>query len=315
MTAAPLARHYACTLADGQRLTLCFEEDLGAWADRFAAVTGLERARECTSPACFVGRETAGGPGRPGAGDDVVEYALPWVRLRCRPESGAVACGLLDRESDGELGASIRLKQRGDELRIREIIQMDGVLYGIFLHALRSGGLPLHAALVSLDGAGYLIAGRGNAGKTTCTRRVPPPWQPWCDDLVLAMRTGAGYRAHALPTWSDHIRDAGGGERRRFDRHVPIAAVFFLEQSAVDEAVPVSPGAAAAALYRSAADKCDLLCSAGDSGGVAALRRQVFLNAWSLAAAVPAFRLRATLEGRFWEAMAAAAPPEGVQAG
>ncbi|MDD3069846.1 MAG: SynChlorMet cassette protein ScmC [Methanoculleus horonobensis] len=315
MTTDPLARNYACTLADGQRLTLCFEEELGAWIDRFAAITGLERVQECTSPTCFVGRETGRTFGRRSAGDGWTEYALPWVRLRYGFRSGEVICGLLDRERDSDLGASIRLKQKDQERRIREIIQMDGVSYGIFLHALRSGGLPLHAALVSLGGSGYLIAGRGNTGKTTCARRVPPPWRSWCDDLVLAVKTDAGYRAHALPTWSDHIRDGECGERRRIDRHIPIGGVFFLEQSAVDEAVPVSPGAAAAALYRSAADKCDLLCNAGDPGSATALRRQVFLNAWSLAAAVPAFRLRATLTGRFWETMAAAAPPEEVRAG
>jgi len=36
----------------------------------------------------------------------------------------------------------------------------------------------------------------------------------------------------------------------------------------------------------------------------------VFLNAWSLATRVPAFALRATLDGKFWEEMATVAPRE-----
>jgi len=316
MTAEPLARNYACSLAGGQRLTFRFEKELGEWAERFAWITGLERVRECTPPVCFVRREPEGGFDRRGAGDGWVEYALPWVRLRWHSRSGAMICGLLDQKHDTDLRASIRLNRKGHEKRIREFIQMDGVLHSIFLYVLQSGGLPLHSALVSLDGAGYLIAGRGNAGKTTCTRRVPEPWQPWCDDLALVVESGAdGYQAHALPTWSDYILERECREQRKISRHLPLRAIFFLEQSTADEAISISPGAAAAALYRSAADKYNPVCNnARDPAVAAILRRHVFLNAWSLATRVPAFALRATLDGKFWEEMVTVAPPGEVRA-
>ncbi len=46
----------------------------------------------------------------------------------------------------------------------------------------RSGGLTLHATLVSLGGMGSLIAGEDCAEKSTCCRRIAETWNVSADD-------------------------------------------------------------------------------------------------------------------------------------
>ena len=53
--------------------------------------------------------------------------------------------------------------------------------------SLYRGGLPFHATLLEYQGQGIILAAPGGTGKSTCSRRVPPPWRACCDDEVLVV--------------------------------------------------------------------------------------------------------------------------------
>ena len=48
-------------------------------------------------------------------------------------------------------------------------------VHAIHWESLYRGGLPFHAALLEYEGQGIILAAPGSTGKSTCSRRVPPP--------------------------------------------------------------------------------------------------------------------------------------------
>lgn len=182
----------------------------------------------------------------------------------------------------------------------REVLQMWYSMHAMYRGLCLHGGLPLHCALIERNGKGVaLIAGEGT-GKSTCCRRLQPPWKALSDDLALVVPAGEGrYTAHPLPTWSDHII----GNRSHtwsVEQGIPVAGIFFLEQADRDEALAIGQGRAAVAVTKSASYVCTR-----DSGQKYAeqtrnVRTTLFRNATELARNVPAFLLRISLDGPFW---------------
>ncbi len=183
----------------------------------------------------------------------------------------------------------------------RSILSMRLSLYPIYRQAQESGGLPFHAGLVERDGKGILLAAPAETGKSTCCRRLPPPWKALCDEETLVLSNNAEhYIAHPFPTWSDYFR-------KRFEhtwnvqRHLPLSAIFFLERAEDDEAVPVGQGESAVFMHQSAMQVCHRYWNSLDHDQVKTLKKKLFDNACELAKTVPAFKLRVSLNGRFWE--------------
>jgi SynChlorMet cassette protein ScmC len=184
-----------------------------------------------------------------------------------------------------------------------DIIQMWLSLYHFYQQAQDSGGLPLHAALVERNGNGVLLAGSGNAGKSTCCRRLPPSWQALCDDETLIVRDGQKrYHAHPFPTWSDYLCERSE-PTWNIQRHLPLSAIFFLEQSETDEVISIGQGQAAIFIHQSATHVCQWRWINLDCEEERSLRKKLFGNAGELAKVIPAFKLRVSLNGRFWEEM------------
>jgi SynChlorMet cassette protein ScmC len=175
--------------------------------------------------------------------------------------------------------------------------QSVGLLY---LQAVETGALPFHGALVERDGKGFILAGSGGVGKTTCSRRLPFPWRSLCDDETLVVPLeGGGFRSHPFPTWS---RLVSGQESPSWDvqHSVPLTAVFFLQQGTEDTMVRLGQGKAALYAYHVA---CQVSCKAWaqlEPGQETLLRQKLFHNAADLTLAVPAYVLRTSLNGRFW---------------
>jgi SynChlorMet cassette protein ScmC len=173
-------------------------------------------------------------------------------------------------------------------------------LVPILGEAIMVGTLPIHGALVERRGVGVILAGRSGAGKTTCCKRLPAGWQVLCDDMALAVpAAGGGFRAHPLPTWSAF---ESGGTRWpcHANRSVTLQALFVLEQSPEDGAEPLAGAKTALIVERACGEALQPFHLFGPDS-VPSLGRHVFENAASLAAEVPAFRLRVSLDGRFWE--------------
>ncbi len=180
---------------------------------------------------------------------------------------------------------------------------MSGFLYSVCHQSLATGGIPLHAALIEREGKGFLLTGSGRTGKSTSCRRVPAPWNPLCDDGVLVLLDKEmKYRVHPLPTWSEYTMKRS--ERTwNIQRSVKLSAIFVLEQSDADEVIPVGSGRAAIVINQSANQSWGAFWKKMAGNHQQKIRNRVFKNACDLAEAVPTFRLRASLHGRFWEEM------------
>lgn len=178
--------------------------------------------------------------------------------------------------------------------------RMRRALIPIFEETIRSGGLPIHGALVETQGVGVLLAGRSGVGKTTCCKRLPSRWQVLSDDMSLVSPSAwGGYRAHPMPTWSTFESDKSHWPCRA-SRSVPLRALFILQQASEDGVVPLA-GAKAALMVETACGEVALPIYLVGGPDDSSLRTRIFENAVSLAGAVPVFRLRVSLEGRFWE--------------
>jgi SynChlorMet cassette protein ScmC len=181
------------------------------------------------------------------------------------------------------------------------ILSMRLSLYPIYERELNSGGLPFHAGLVERDGKGVLLAAPKNIGKSTCCRRIPGPWNALCDEETLIVRDGQKqYLAHPFPTWSDYLT-RGSNRTWNVQRYVPLAAIFFLEQAEDDKAIPLGQGEAASLMNQSAMQVFLRSCIHLDREKMRAFRKKLFDNACELAGAIPTFKLRVGLDGRFWE--------------
>lgn len=270
------------------------DEEVGAWVDRFVSYMGLERGAAPSARRLRFGRMAAGdGNGHSSRFLPGLPTEIPEAEWRAQGNSGMlllqhpmlrdVYCGLYP---DDKPAAA----------------QMRRPLVPVFEEAIRAGGLPLHGALVERRGAGVILVGRSGAGKSTCCRRFPPGWHVLGDDLAIVARDAdGGYRAQPLPTWSAF---ESGGSRWpcRANRSVPLRAFFFLQQ-VPDDGVESMPGAKAALVIEKACKEALLPFDFFSHGHVSFLGENIFANAVSLAAAVPAFRLRVSLDGRFWEKM------------
>lgn len=171
----------------------------------------------------------------------------------------------------------------------------------IYQASMRRGGLPLHGALVAREGRGVALVASGETGKSTCCRRLPLPWRPLCDDELLVVRDPGGqYLAHPFPTWSDYLLERA---RHTWDVQsaVPLAAVCLLEQSPEDDILLLGRGGAAVSLYDSTLEVRYKLWLKPGQRGEPDYRRLLFDNAALLVAGLPVFRLRVSLNGRFWE--------------
>lgn len=170
--------------------------------------------------------------------------------------------------------------------------------------AIEDGGLPFHAALVTKNGNGFLIAGKSGAGKSTCCQRIPYPWNTLCDDeaLIVKDKKDDKYYCHPLPTWSDYLENRA---ENTWDVQysVPLKAIFNVEQAETDQTLPLGLGIAATGMYESAAQICMRYWFNGVQEESRREKRLVFENACDMAKKIPAYTLRATLNGRFWEEM------------
>jgi SynChlorMet cassette protein ScmC len=171
----------------------------------------------------------------------------------------------------------------------------------VFRHSIQRGGLPFHAALVEHQGKGVLLAGTSGTGKSTCCRRLSPPWQARCDDEVLLTLAPDGrYLAHPFPTWSDYVLQRGANTYNSQDPS-PLAGIFFLEQSSTDACLPLSTSEAVVEAIVSAQVVLARFLWCCGPEEARSIRAAMFTNAIELLQKVPTFRLRVSLTGRFWE--------------
>ncbi|MCX5834372.1 MAG: SynChlorMet cassette protein ScmC [Deltaproteobacteria bacterium] len=182
-----------------------------------------------------------------------------------------------------------------------DAMQMIAVISIIWKEAIRKGGIPLHAGLLEFEGRGVAIAANGGGGKTTCAGRLPSSWKAHCDDAALVLRASpSDYVVHPFPTWSKylskHCESTWVVEKR-----LPLSGIFFLEKAWTDEVIPLGRSRAAVSINQSAWQIMSSWIGAIPKKEKTELYLKLFENACALAGVIPAYTLRVSMTGRFWE--------------
>jgi SynChlorMet cassette protein ScmC len=279
-------------MANGQSWALVASLEAKPWLEKLASIMKLKRGESVYKNKLIFVRSY---PRSLASISDVLENEITSDNGWKRDFIGSLS--IFSRAGDADLICD--LGDEGDENL--EYNKMWQALYPIYLHAVASGGLPLHAALVEREGKSYAIAAPGGIGKSTCSRRIPPPWRALCDDEVLIVRDPAGaYQAHPLPTWKEYIYYHSN---RTWDvqYHRPLNGIFFLVQSDADGVEPIGGGKATTFIYRSASQVFYKSWLTMNPDNRPAIRVQTFENARRMAKTIPSFLLKASLTGSFWE--------------
>ena len=294
-----MRERYLLRLGNDQGWEFVATEGAGPWVESLASIMELKVCEPNGCPKLFFVRTESGMDWWQGP-----SLRFPRSMARDLPRKGWMAYDLRPLQLWAHPDVPDVICEIGDEGNHEmNIIRMWQSLFPVYNRAMDYGGLPLHAALVERNGTGVLLAAPGGTGKSTCCRRIPPPWKALCDDLTVAVAdTDMQYRVHPFPTWSDHLW-------RRSEptwdvqRHLPLSAIVFLEQGTTDEAIPIGKGKAAACIMESASQVCQAFWRDLALGEKRGLKEKVFDNACGLARSIPAFKLRVSLDGRFWEEM------------
>jgi SynChlorMet cassette protein ScmC len=289
---------YLLRLGNGHGWEMVADERVGSWLDRLASIMRLESCEPGRRPQLVFTRR------KPGA-SWMNNPAFRRIRDLSGnlPQSGWEVNSLWSVHFWTHCGVPdviCELEEGDEEL---EIVMMELSLYPAYVQVQETGGLPFHTALVERDGKAVLLPASGGTGKSTCCRRIPHPWRALSDDLSLVVADGNGnFRAHPFPTWSDYLCRRA---ETTWDvqRHLPLSAIFFLEQGETDEAIPIGQGQAAALIAESAGQICRFFLRDLAEGKKRMIAGKIFRNACEISKAIPAFRLRVSMEGRFWEAM------------
>jgi SynChlorMet cassette protein ScmC len=288
---------YLLQLADGQGWEFVASQGAESWVERLASIMRLQPCPANGHPKLVFMRKSLDRDWW----RDPVARLTPTLDL---PEKGWTAHDLRSLQLWGHDEAPDVICEMGDDDDPElDIVRMWLALAPVYNRTLESGGLPLHAALVERKGTGLLLLAPGGTGKSTCYRRIPPPWKALCDDLTLMVKDGdTQYRIHPFPTWSNYLWKTS---ELTWDvqQHLPLSGLFFLEQGATDEAIPIGQGQASILITESAEQICQAAWRNLIPEEERRLKEQLFENACALARAMPTFRLRVSLEGRFWEEM------------
>jgi len=165
---------------------------------------------------------------------------------------------------------------------------------------------PAHCALVKINGKGALICAPGGTGKSTCVARLPVPHLGMAEDCALLIQSGNDFIAHAMPAWSLMTSDIKKVNGVRFDcsASIKLAGIFFLEQSSSDAVESSDKLVAIGHLNSSFNDQMRWFLNNLDASDAKLLRMKMFNLAEQVSTKLPVYRLCASLDGEFWNAMA-----------
>jgi SynChlorMet cassette protein ScmC len=271
-------------LGNGQGWNILFTEETKSLVEKWASIMEMKENGSRAFPKLILMRknEEIPIPGLPGRGWKIQN--LEWMSLWSHPRLPHVIC---------EIGPE-------DHFDL-DIIRIWMATYPIYQRAMKKGGLPFHACLAGRDGAGVLLAAPGGGGKSTCARRLPPPWKVLCDDeTLIVLDPNDRYHVHPFPTWSNFFWKR---EERTWDvqRSLPLSAVFFIKKGEKNEVIPMGNGEAAARMYQAAEQVCLRNWRYFSAEEERVEKEKLFTNACQLAQEIPAFTLQVSLEGPFWE--------------
>jgi len=275
-------------------------DEAAAWLKTLAAILELEAAGSAWAETVRFTRRAAGSTWYGGSDGPSGRDKASFLSVHgCRPRDLGVLCLWSRPDREDIVGELLDLDPVPRHL---DILMMSQCLHFVHDKALNFGGVPFHAALVELSGKGVLLAGRGGIGKSTCCRRLPAHWKVWCDDESLVLPDESGrYVAHPFPTWKD--QPVPSSQTWPVGDRVPLSAIFFLDRGEADGVLPLGRGEAATRINLSAMQICFLHLEYLANDEQRAWRKRIFDNACCLADSIPAFVLRVSPTGPFWQEM------------
>jgi hypothetical protein len=135
------------------------------------------------------------------------------------------------RTSEGEIGFSISQSDNLTIVRITELIESFICNAFIFYLGLNSIGTFIHSCGIENKGAGYIFAGPSGYGKSTIAK-LSKPKTILCDEMVLLRKDNYGGKTVYGTPFT--------GESESINRGAPCKGIYFIEQSLVNELLPVS---------------------------------------------------------------------------
>jgi SynChlorMet cassette protein ScmC len=188
----------------------------------------------------------------------------------------------------------------GDELLMAHTLYISQLIASF---CEKTGGLLMHAALVCKGRNGIALLGGSGSGKTTASRRIPAPWRACCDDFTLVVPDVNGqYWAHPWPTWSRFFQGGPGGSWPVRDA-IPLRAIFFLQPGTTDGWAAAAARQPVVKTLAAVEQAMRLITLQLEKPQQRAVRLRRLENAIALTQAIPAFQLRLTLTGQFWQTM------------
>jgi hypothetical protein len=297
--AARASGPFGLSLADGSRFHLAaLDEAAGRVLRQFAAATSLTTPGDAAGQTLYLA--TRGHADAMSVRSEAVLLLDPpgW-----RPFERA--------GGRGATGPDVEVPVSESEWLWRQLGRLSGFI-GMQLQP--GGGMLMHAALAFLPspaptapagkGTGVLLCGRSGVGKSTASRRLPPPWRSLCDDTSLVVRQDDGrYWAHPWPTWSrvyeHHLDDCWDVQAG-----VPLRAAFILEQGETDLVCSADPAEAVALLMELSRQASRRLWEVDhrdrDLAGIRVFNRRRLDNVLALVGTVPTYLLDVALDGEFW---------------
>ncbi len=187
----------------------------------------------------------------------------------------------------------------------RRVLQLTRiVLYG-FLPLVLSGQVAIiHGALLCKSDEGVLLTGCSGAGKSTCARRVPEPWEALCDDMVLVTRNGNRYYGQALPTWSQLFPGRSISHPVNWNRFTRLHSIFQLEHAGrADSVSPLTRFEQVGTILAGLHDFSNSWEVERPNGVRQQLLTALVDFSVTMARYVPVAKLKHALDGRFWQAL------------
>lgn len=191
---------------------------------------------------------------------------------------------------------------RSGDSTYQQIINAIICSIGIASCYLPYGGFLIHGALIEKNGYGIILSGPSGIGKSTACKKLPVSWSVLSDDATLVLKQDDGqYFAHPWPTWSRFFNNGPGG---KWDTNhgIPLKSVFFLYQDEIDLIEPLDKPTKLVMILESINHmfKWSENYNQNPDNRIKTYSK-ILENANQFISAVPVFRLKNSLSGKFWE--------------
>ncbi|PWR71746.1 SynChlorMet cassette protein ScmC [Methanospirillum stamsii] len=176
--------------------------------------------------------------------------------------------------------------------------------FGIASYFIPYGGFLIHGALIEKNGCGIVLSGPSGIGKSTASKRIPPPWCSLSDDATLILKHDNGsYHAHPWPTWSTFFNNGTGG---KWDtkKSVPLKGLFFLKQSDIDLVEKIQLHNKFIMVFECIQHmfkRCEH--NFREPNNIREVYKKEIKNVGDFITSVPIYLLQNTLSGKFWESI------------